>query len=181
MILSGKDIEAAVRNGEIGIEPFDTVQLKPASYVFTLGERLWRPAPTSPQPSPGHGRESFIDSREDVELEEIPFPADGYLLQPGGFVIGRTCERVKLNGKFMMQLDTRSSLAQMGLNVTQSSTWAEPETDNTFVLEISNQGELPVRLFPGNPKEQSSHDGNPKEQSSHDGNRIARGIFFRIS
>lgn len=159
MILSGTAIEQAVRDGSLSIEPFSAANLKPASYVFTLGEKLWLPVIPHPSPPLSNGRETYLDSRKDVELEEVLFPADGYTLAPGGFVIGRTREHVKLNGKYMMQLDTRSSLAQMGLNVTQGSSWAEPNTDNSFALEISNQGTIPVKLYPGI--------------------RIARGIFFQ--
>ena len=40
MILSGKEIEKEVRNGNIKIEPFDRSKINPNSYNLTLSDEL---------------------------------------------------------------------------------------------------------------------------------------------
>ncbi len=79
----------------------------------------------------------------------VDFPNDGYVLNPGEHVLGMTAERVTLHGKYSCLLSTRATCAQMGLDVTQSSFYCEPDTDNKFTLEISNTSSLPIRLFKG--------------------------------
>ncbi len=138
MFLSGKDIEQLVKNKEIIIEPFDAGYLKGASYTLTLGSkyRILK-------------AKEFIDSREDPEFEEYTIGNDGFELKPGSFAIFYTKEKVSLNNKFTCILSTRPTIAQMGLNVTQSSFFCEPNTDNQLALEISNNGSMTVRLHVG--------------------------------
>lgn len=138
MILSGRSIEQKIKDGEIAITPFDSGNLKAGSYTFTLGKRL-RKLKEMPE----------IDSRTDPILEEVPFLPEGYLLQPGGHILGETAEKVSLNGKIACTLSTRATIAMMGLDVMQSSSYCEPDTNNVITLEISNTSAVPARLFPG--------------------------------
>ena len=138
MILTKKAILANVENGSLRIEPFNPSNVKAASYTFTLGTTL-RKLKTADE----------LDSRVDPVLEEVPFSEDGYLLNPGEHILGVTKEKVTLNGKFACILSTRPTIALMGLDVMQSSFFCEPNTDNSFTLEITNGGLIPVRLYPG--------------------------------
>jgi dCTP deaminase len=138
MILSARAIEEKIHNGEIVITPFDPKNLKSSSYTFTLGKRLRKLK-----------QEQELDLRVDPVLEEIPFPEDGFVLRPGEFILAETAEKVSLNGKVACTLSTRATIAMAGVDVMQSSSYCEPDTDNTFTLEISNAGSMPVRLFPG--------------------------------
>jgi len=65
-------------------------------------------------------------------------------LQPNGFALLETKEKITLNGKYCAILSTPARLAKQGINVTQGSDFAEPDTDNTFILETSNAGNEPV-------------------------------------
>mgnify|MGYP001577591374 CR=1 FL=1 len=112
--------------------------LKLVSYNFTLDSTL----------------------KSSVAGEEINIPAEGYLLVPGAFVLGRTRETINLNNKFICILGTRSSVAQQGVDVLQSSTIAEPDSNGQFTLEISNNGMQDVILRAGE--------------------RIVKGIFSRV-
>lgn len=138
MMLSGVQIEKLVETNEISVDPFDTANLKEVSYTFTLDERI-KVLKSVP----------FIDARHDAEFEELIISVDGYLLPPGAFIISFTREHVKLNSKYACLLSNRSSLAQMGLNITLNSTFAEPNTDGKFALEIHNAGSNPIKLFAG--------------------------------
>jgi len=57
-------------------------------------------------------------------------------LEPGKFILLETKEKITLNGKYCGLMITPASLARQGINVTQGSDLAEPDTDNTMILEI---------------------------------------------
>lgn len=138
MILSANEIEAKLKAGEISITPFDTSNLKPASYMLTLGRvlRKLKPVPE-------------LDAREEPEVEELLIPDDGYLLQPGEHILGITAEIVGLSKKYSCLLSNRAGLAMLGLDVSQSSFYCEPGTTHAYTMEMVNNGPLPVRLFSG--------------------------------
>lgn len=150
MFLTSDKIKEAISNSELGIAPFDSNLLKDASYTFTLG-KIVRTLKN----------EGALDSREDPLFHEAQISGDGYELKPGSFGIFLTEQKVTLNGKFVCLVSTRATIASMGLDVTQSSFFAEPDTDNQFALEITNRGPLSVKLYPGT--------------------KIAKGAFSRVS
>lgn len=118
MVLSGEAIKRGLRDGRIGIEPFDESQIEAAHVNLRLGES---------------------DRMEHGSL----------IVEPGEFVLARTLERITLPGDLCGHLEGRSKLAQSGLSVEQSSTFVEPESDGTMVLEICNVGKEAVRLERG--------------------------------
>src|SRR3989344_2863270 len=87
MMLSGDQIKKAVGLGEILIDQFDEGLLKGASYTFTLGNKLRKLKSVE-----------YVDtSDKDHDFEEFEIGEEGYLLQPGEFVICHTKEKLKLN------------------------------------------------------------------------------------
>ncbi len=140
MILSDRDIIAALSSGEITITPFREENLKPGSYVFTLGDVIYRPQVAG-----------VIDSRRPkVEYEEVKiFPETGYVLNPGDFVLAQTFEAISVSKNIAAMSDTRSTLARLGLQVILSSAYIEPgQTRSHETLEIAHLGPSPVQLFP---------------------------------
>lgn len=139
MIFSDTDITQALANGSIKIDPFDPSLLKAASYTLTLGEKLYKLKPVS-----------FIDSRKDKpEYEEITMDENGYLLDPGAFIVGASRERITLSDSVAATISTRGSRAQQGLDAILSSSFAEPGSDNHMALEMHNAGNVPIKLFSG--------------------------------
>ena len=126
MFLSSDKLKEAIQSGELAIIPFSDVHLKPASYAFTLDKIL-----------------------QDVATgEEITMPFEGYILEPGRFVTGKTVETVNLKNSYICILGTKGSTAQKGVDVVQSSIIAEPDTNNQFTLEIKNNGPKAIYLIP---------------------------------
>lgn len=150
MILSGTSIKEAVQNGDFIIEPFAVGQIKGASYTFTLGSPLL-----------------FLEQVPELSVGMKPsykeelIPPEGFLLQPGQFVLARTKEKVSLNKKYTCTLSSRGSCAQIGLEVLLGSTFAEPDTDSMLILEIANLSGMPIRL--------------------HEGMKIVKGVFTEIT
>jgi deoxycytidine triphosphate deaminase len=146
MILSRDQIKKYIEAGEILISPFNEDLLKAASYTFTLGNKLKRLK-----------AKEFIDSRQDgQEFEEVGIGPDGYLLQPGEFVVCQTAENFKLGRTVACLLSVRGSRAEMGLDFLQSELFCEPEPDShkspeggKLMLRTTNRGPYPVKLFPG--------------------------------
>jgi dCTP deaminase len=149
MILSAESIKAALQKGELAISPFHEENLKPASYSFTLSERLLAPIPVA-----------LIKVGTELQREEVVIGAEGFVLKPGGFVLGCTKERVSLRGNYVCLLGTRGSCAQLGMNVLLGSIIMEPDTDNCIVLEIHNASNSPIRL--------------------EEGMKLVKGIFMRV-
>ncbi len=111
MILSRKSIEEAIKQASIVIEPFDSENLKEASYTFTLQDELH--------------------------------------LQPGEFSIGLTKEKITLVPNIACFLSNRGSIAQMGVDALQSSTFVEPKSGNQLRLEIKNNSKKSITLAAG--------------------------------
>jgi dCTP deaminase len=127
MFLSAEKIKEAVAAGDLLISPFLENNLKPASYTFTLHHIL----------------------KDVVTGSDIFMAAEGYVLEPGAFLLGKTAETIDLKNSYLCLLGTRSSIAQQGIDVLQDSTIAEPDTNGQFTLEIRNNGSKSVRLVPG--------------------------------
>lgn len=152
MILSDRDILAALSSGDITITPFREEMLKPGSYVFTLGDMIYRPK-----------IKGVIDARDPkVDYEEIQIhPETGYILHPGEFILAQTFEAVSVSKNLAASSDTRSTLARLGLEVILSSSYIEPgQTQSHETLEIAHHGPSPVQLFPFMP--------------------ICKGIFYQL-
>lgn len=138
MFLSGSSIEQAVRDGSLGIDPFDSSNLKEASYTFSLSSRILIPK-----------EGSVLSLSPKPKYEEVPTGPSGFLLNPGSFVLGFTQEKLSLKNKYVCFLSTRGSCAQIGLNVMLGSNFAEPGTDNPQILEIHNVASSPIKLETG--------------------------------
>lgn len=142
MILSAKEIRRSVEAGEICIHPFDEKFLKAASYSFTLGAKM-RTLTAS----------EINSNDKKITFDEHDIPEGGYLLKPGEFIICHTAETVSLGEKVACFLSMRGIKAQMGLDALQCEIFCEPGSeggwDGKLMLETSNRGPSPVRIFPG--------------------------------
>jgi len=134
-------------DGEIEIKPFNLEMFKPGSYSFTLGNKFKKLKSDS---VPIH----VIDSRNKKQkFEEYEIASEGYELQPGEFIICQTAETLHLGPNIGCFLTMRGAKAQMGLDFLQSEIFCEPGSsggwDGKLMLETTNRGPYPIRLFPG--------------------------------
>ncbi len=103
-----------------------------------------------------HFKESFspsFDKLAEHELrkyqEEIIVPfKKSITLHPGKFIIGSTFEYVSIPPDLECQVEGRSSWARLGLIVATATT-VEPCYKGVITLELSNNGTMPIKLFPG--------------------------------
>jgi dCTP deaminase len=143
MILSDRDIRAAIAEGRIVIDPFSPESVQPSSVDLHLGNRfrVFR-----------NSRYPYIDVRIEqpdlTELVEISGD-DPFILHPGEFVLGSTLERVALPDDLVARLEGKSSLGRLGLLIHSTAGYVDPGWEGTLTLELSNVANLPITLYHG--------------------------------
>lgn len=141
MILSDSDIKDYISKGLIKISPYDESQVYPASYAFHLGKNLLIPIGND-----------LIDFKKKLlpEYNEHEIKEEGYTINPGDFILAQTEEQLTLSPQISMFIEGRSSLARIGLEVVQTSSFIEPNTANSIItFEIRNNGKSPIQLYSG--------------------------------
>jgi dCTP deaminase len=143
VVLSDRDIRAAIDAGRIGIDPFDPKCVQPASVDIRLDYRF-RVFRSS--------RHAFIDLArplDDItELVEIPAKTP-FILHPGEFVLGSTRERIRLPDDMVSRVEGKSSLGRLGLLIHSTAGFIDPAWDGHITLELSNVNTIPITLYAG--------------------------------
>lgn len=102
MVLSDRDIRAAIAAGRIGIDPFDPACVQPASVDIRL-DRFFRVFRSSRHP--------FIDLAkppDDItELVEVT-GGEAFILHPSEFVLGSTRERIRLADDIVSRVEGKA-------------------------------------------------------------------------
>jgi dCTP deaminase len=176
MILSDREIQAALRRGAITISPPPPDlwsepppgQKSPWSST-TLDLRLdkeltiWKrkKARSRVQFEPPDDPSFDFDYLLDKYTEQLLIPEAGYPLHPGAFVLGWTLERIQLPAmsRLAARVEGKSSLARLdiGIHVTAPTIHAgfgvkldDPSYVGSQIrLEIFHHGEYPVKLKAG--------------------------------
>jgi dCTP deaminase len=143
VILSDRDIRAAIEAGRIVIDPYTPEAIQPSSVDLHL-DRRFRVFRNSRYP--------YIDVRQDqpdlTELVEIDAESP-FILHPGEFVLGSTLERVALPDDLVARLEGKSSLGRLGLLIHSTAGYVDPGWDGNLTLELSNVANLPITLYYG--------------------------------
>lgn len=114
MILSDRDIRAALADGRIRLDPLDETAIQSSSLDVRLGAEFRVFA---------NNRSPYIDVRQPSEdltelvkaSEEEPF-----ILHPGEFVLASTLEQIGLPDDLVARLEGKSSLGRLGLLIHSS-------------------------------------------------------------
>ncbi|MBN1944338.1 MAG: dCTP deaminase [Bradymonadales bacterium] len=143
-ILGRSEILREIELGNIRITPFDEQMIGPASVDLHLSDvfRVFVHLP------------SELDVTDETNFRKatkgFKVPNGNYLLlQPGQTVLGITMERVETAAHICGWLEGRSRFARVGLLVHVSSSFMQPGISNHQVLEMSNFGPIPLRVYPG--------------------------------
>lgn len=148
MILSDKDIKAAIASGTIEITSADGKHgqvIGPSSYDIRLGKffKVYKHAHLAvldPVKS-----ESFEGVTDTVEIKD----GEPFIVQPGEFVLGVTMEKIKLPDNLVARVEGRSSLGRLGIIIHSTAGFIDPGFEGTITLEITNINRMPVALYPG--------------------------------
>jgi dCTP deaminase len=133
VILTGSEIEAMLKAGQIVIEPYDAQYVEPNSYGFHLGEKLLQI------------NDDIVDPTIPSSTSEITIPEDGHVLQPGCFYLGHTLERIG-GVRVSAELFANHSTAAMGLWVQTSAPLGHVGAVINWTLEICVS--QAIRVYP---------------------------------
>ncbi|MCF7844758.1 MAG: dCTP deaminase [Kiritimatiellales bacterium] len=145
MILSDRDIKAAIAEGRVKIEGQEPFHIHASSMDLHLGEsfKLYE-----------HSKFAMLDPKNpetfatNVRTETCK-EGDPFIVQPGEFVLGVTQEKITVPDDLVVRVEGRSSLGRLGIIVHSTAGFVDPGFSGTITLEISNLNRLPVALYPG--------------------------------
>lgn len=157
MVLADVDIRARIKNGSIGVSPYDSSNVEPASLDLTLGDDFVKLSSLPPKEqwadrlAEGPKSVSLTDDSKDPDelithktIEERPV-----LLQPGDLMLATTREYVDVPNDLTAQVLGRSSLGRLGVSVHQTAGFIDPGFSGEITLELSNNGPVAVELEEG--------------------------------
>ncbi|MEO6205693.1 MAG: dCTP deaminase [Mycobacteriales bacterium] len=143
MLLSDRDLKAAIASGALGLTPYDEAMVQPSSIDVRL-DRFFRVF--------ANHRYTHIDPAiEQDDLTELVEPSgeEPFILHPGEFVLGSTYEVISLNDSLASRLEGKSSLGRLGLVTHSTAGFIDPGFSGHVTLELSNLANLPIKLYPG--------------------------------
>ena len=154
MALSDGEIEWALEISALAIHPEPPRgaggRIKGACADLLLDNKIW--VPNSDESGDYILTLESIDSERFVRehsLEKTINETHGYDLPPGGFIIGRTVERVQLGTRLSGRVEGRSRYARLGIGVHITAPKIDPGFLGQITLEIFNLGVYKCKLTPG--------------------------------
>ncbi|MCA9365323.1 dCTP deaminase [Candidatus Kaiserbacteria bacterium] len=142
MFLSDIDIHAAVKNGEITLEPFDPKRLQPATYDIRLGNTfIINESHSTKAIDPAKG---IFPNTQTIEVKD----GGEFVLHPGVSILGYSKERFG-SDHYLIEVNGKSSLARIGLIVHNSASIVNPGHNLHIAFELCNLNNVPIVLRPG--------------------------------
>ncbi len=136
MILTDKDIQRAIFEGTIVIEPFRAECLGSNSYDVHLGKTL------------ALYKERVLDAKNHNHVEYFEIPDEGIVLEPDTLYLGVTEEYTETRC-FVPFLEGKSSVGRLGIDIHATAGKGDIGFSNTWTLEISVR--KPVRIYAAMP------------------------------
>ena len=136
MILTDKEISAAIERGEIVISPFDASCLGTNSYDVHLSPYL------------ATYKDEVLDARKHNEVKHFEIPEEGIILQPGILYLGATIEYTETHATVPF-LEGKSSVGRLGIDIHATAGKGDVGFCNHWTLEISCS--QAVRVYAGMP------------------------------
>lgn len=148
MILSDRDIKAAIASGKVKIEATQGelfAHIHASSMDLRLGNvfKVYE-----------HSKYALLDPKnpktfaQNMRIITVP-DNEAFIVQPGEFILGVTREKITVPDDLVVRVEGRSSLGRLGIIVHSTAGFVDPGFSGTITLEISNLNRLPVALYPG--------------------------------
>ncbi len=136
MILSDREILAAIAAGDIVIEPYDRGCLGTNSYDVHLGSVL------------ATYDDAVLDARKHNKITYHEIPEEGLVLHPNQLYLGVTKEYTETHTTVPF-LEGKSSVGRLGIDIHATAGKGDVGFCNHWTLEISVS--KPVRIYAGMP------------------------------
>lgn len=146
MILSDRDIKAALKSGRIVVTPKPKLaeQLGSSSLDLRLGYdfRVFK-----------HRKQPFVDPFDSATTEGMTEnikigKKETYVIHPNEFVLASTLEWVEWSDDLAARVDGRSSLGRLGLVIHSTAGHVDAGWRGVLTLELRNIGMVPILLYP---------------------------------
>ncbi len=147
MLLSNRGIVEEIRFENIIIQPFAQDQIQPSSYDVILGPDFkvmmqFENSADAPYLDPQYDSSDYFI---DVHVPK----GSAFELSPGAFALGSTFETIALGANVAARVEGKSSLGRLGLVVHSTAGFIDPGFEGQITLELSNDGTMPLLLYPG--------------------------------
>lgn len=141
MMLSDRDIRAAIAAGDLVIDPFKPEFVRACGITLHLGELLLKPRP---------GKVVDVKNKIMPDYDQIVIGDNApYQLEPSEFVLGHTWQNVTVGDCLGFFIEGRSTLARVGLTIVQTAMMVYPgHRGRAVTLELANHGPNPILLYP---------------------------------
>lgn len=142
-MLSDIDIAFSISTGGIGIDPYCSDNMQPASYDLCLDSNFLIPNSNEyveidmADVKPGH----MTRIRADVE--------EGITIGPSEFILASTLETVTIGDNFVGRIEGKSSIGRLGLLVHVTAGFIDPGFSGQVTLEMFNAAPWDLVLYPG--------------------------------
>ena len=150
MILTDREIETALKSGQIIISPQPNLDaaLSSTTLDLTLSDRFatWKSMPGTTI-HPGQPGYSYIN----LQQMQDKVQQNSFTLKPGGFVLGWTLEEVELpfKSRIAARVEGKSSLARLGVGIHVTAPTIHSGFSGNIQLEIFNSGSNTIVLDQG--------------------------------
>ncbi len=141
MILSDRDIKAAMLKGDIIVDPYEERMLQPASIDLHL-DRNFLIFDTN--------NNFVIDPKKPMEpmMKEIEIADDKpFVLHPGEFALAMIFETTGVSAEYVGRLEGKSSVGRMGLLIHVTAGFLDPGNSLKMTLELCNVANMPILLY----------------------------------
>jgi len=144
MILSDRDIKKVIKSKKLVFNPsLNKNQIGPASIDLKLGPIF---------KSFNVTKQCLLDTKKGLPDEDFIIikkvkKSESFILHPNNFILASTKEYIKVPDDMVLKVEGKSTLARMGILV-HTAGFVDPGFEGTLTLEISNQSNLPVALYP---------------------------------
>lgn len=139
MIIGDAEITERIESGNLLISPFNKEHIEPASVDLRLGRSFAKTEPT----------DRAIDTHDEDSVTFRQFTVDTLELYPGETILGTTLEEVSVPNDLVGNVVGRSSLGRLDVVIHKTAGFIDPGFRGQITLEIENEGDHPVILYPG--------------------------------
>jgi dCTP deaminase len=89
-----------------------------------------------------------VDLHSPPSTKSYSLTQDGYKLEPGAFVVSSTYEEVYIPPGYWGSIETKGNIARAGLSAHNSDGHIDPGYRGVLTLEIKNQNDVSVTIYP---------------------------------
>lgn len=137
-ILVDWQINRAIDDGEIGLDPFDPMLIQPNSIDVRLGDEILFDL-----------SDDHIDPEGKDTHAYVSVNANGGLLAPKAFGLASTMEVLTLPDNVVAAVEGKSSLARDGLSIHCTGGWIDAGFSGQITLELFNMNNRAIKLKEG--------------------------------